>query len=131
MAELTETERQLTARGDIAIIALRAILKALKPAQEVNHNTAVRLQEIQNRQPQGQQTLLSVVLQVVQQTDLTLTESVSLAENTLMELAAFCDENGFENTSESAEKNLFEALRQYSPAYTDKTDEQLRELLGL
>lgn len=130
MEQISERERALIARGDVAITALRALAKVLSNPKETMGKTAEQLNAILARQPQ-QQTLLAVVAEVSNRTYATLHESVEMIENTLLELDSFVENADLQLRTEDAEHNVLEAIRQSSEVYSTKTDEELRNLVGL
>ena len=75
MSTISDKERYLIARGDVAIVALKAVLNILEPTRDTNERTATQLQAVQAKQPQGNVTLLSIVTQVATQTSLSLTSA--------------------------------------------------------
>lgn len=131
MEHISERERMLIARGDVALVTLQAILKAVLPALETNSKTAEQLNAILAKQPSATPTLLSVTAQVATQTTATLQSVVKLVESTNAELTAFEQSAGIADTVKDAENNVLEAIRQCSEFYATKTDEELRKLVGL
>lgn len=130
MEHISERERMLIARGDVALATLQAVLKGLKPTLDTNSKLAEQLNAILARQPQ-QQTLLSITAQVANQTTVTLQSLVSLIETSNAELTAFEQSAGVTDTVGDAERNVLEAIRASSEIYQSKSDEELRQLVGL
>lgn len=130
MSQTSEQERYLIARGDIAIVALKAVLNALTPTLDTNERTATQLQAIQAKQPQGGVTLLSVVSEVTTKTALTLSTTVELVKQTLAELDAFSASTEIA-TDDTAVENVLNAIRESSEVYRNKTDEELKRIIGL
>lgn len=130
MEQISERERMLIARGDVALATLQAVLKGLKPTLDTNSKLAEQLNAILAKQPQ-QQTLLSITAQVANQTTVTLQSLVSLIENSNAELTAFEQSAGVADTIWDAERNVLEAIRASSEVYQSKSDEELRQLVGL
>lgn len=130
MEQISERERMLIARGDVALATLQAVLKGLKPTLDTNSKLAEQLNAILAKQPQ-QQTLLSITAQVANQTTVTLQSLVSLIENSNAELIAFEQSAGVADTIWDAERNVLEAIRASSEVYQSKSDEELRQLVGL
>lgn len=128
---LSDRERFLLARGDLAVVALKAVANALQPAQDTNNRLANQLKAIQAKQPMGQQTLLSVSSEVVSSVDSTLTEAVQMLQSTLAELDAFSQSAELPTTEEFAVQNIIDVIKQSSPAYADKTDDEIKRLAGL
>lgn len=132
MSETSELERLLIARGDVAIACLQAVLRGIKPALDTNRKTAQQLNSVIARQPSDSpSTLLTVTAQVVTQTSSTLTDLVNLIESTSAELKGFVQGAGIEDTIGDAERNVLSAIRQTSDVYGDKSEEDLRKLVGL
>lgn len=129
MNELSELERILITRGDTAIVLLKALRNLLAPALATNTTTFEQLSKIQAKQPQGQQTLLSVVTQVAEKNVETLQTAVETIENTLAELDAFVEQTGVDISTDNAIDNIVEAIRNVSDVYTDKTDEEIKAIL--
>lgn len=129
MNELSELERILITRGDTAIVLLKALRNLLAPALATNTTTFEQLSKIQSKQPQGQQTLLSVVTQVAEKNVETLQTAVETIENTLAELDAFVEQTGVDISTDNAIDNIVEAIRNVSDVYTDKTDEEIKAIL--
>ena len=132
MEELSERERVLLVRGDVAVAALRAVLNSLKPAQATNRTTNQQLQGILAKQPNtGQQTLLSVVAGVTAQMDVTLSSVISTLEQSLHEIGTFTGEDDSIDTTERAVQNVLAGARLSSEVSRTKSDEELRKILGL
>lgn len=130
MEQISERERMLIARGDVALATLQAVLKGLKPTLDTNSKLSEQLNAILAKQPQ-QQTLLSITAQVANQTTVTLQSLVSLIESSNAELTAFEQSAGVADTIWDAERNVLEAIRASSEVYQSKSDEELRQLVGL
>lgn len=130
MEQLSERERALIARGDVAITVLKALVKVLSNPRDTMGKTAEQLNAILARQPQ-QQTLLAVVAEVSNRTYTTLHECVDMIENTLLEIDSFVEQADVNIRTEDAEANVLEGIRQSSEVYTNKTDDELRNLVGL
>lgn len=127
-----EREYVLTARGDIAIISLRAMLNALKPVLETNKITAERLNEIQAKQPVSDKpTLLSIVAQVSSQNVQVLSDVVTTTQNCLDEIDFLSGRTGVDNDPDTALTNLINAIRASSTVHATKTDEEIKKMLGL
>lgn len=131
MEHISERERMLIARGDVALATLQAILKTVTPALETNSKTAEQLNAILAKQPSSQPTLLSITAQVATQTTVSLQAVVNLIESTNAELTAFERSAGIADTVKDAEQNVLEGIRRSSEFYANKTDEELRNLVGL
>lgn len=128
----TEREYVLTARGDIAIISLRAMLNALKPVLETNRLTAERLNEVQAKQPVSDKpTLLSIVAQVSSQNVQVLSDVVTTTQNCLDEIDFLSGRTGVDNDPDTALTNLINAIRASSTVHATKTDEEIKKMLGL
>lgn len=127
-----EREYVLTARGDIAIISLRAMLNALKPVLETNRLTAERLNEIQAKQPVSDKpTLLAIVAQVSSQNVQVLSDVVTTTQNCLDEIDFLSGRTGVDNDPDTALTNLINAIRASSTVHATKTDEEIKKMLGL
>lgn len=128
----TEREYVLTARGDIAIISLRAMLNVLKPVLETNRLTAERLNEIQAKQPVSDKpTLLAIVAQVSNQNVQVLSDVVTTTQNCLDEIDFLSGRTGVDNAPDTALTNLINAIRASSTLHATKTDEEIKKMLGL
>lgn len=122
----------LLVRGDIAIVALTAVLNQLRPAMQVNGTAHAQLKDAQSRQPrQAQQTMLDIVAQVTGNTEQTMRECVTLIEQTLNELSHFSSTQGVENTADAAVENVVKVIKESHPYYRDKTGEEICKELGL
>lgn len=131
MKQISERERMLIARGDVALATLQAVLKTIRPALDTNSKAAEQLNAILARQPSQQQTMLSITAQVTTQTTATLHSVVELIESTNAELTVFEQSAGIADTVGDAERNVLEAIRQSSEFYANKSNEELRVLVGL
>lgn len=130
MSQISERERMLIARGDVALTTLQAVLKVITPALETNSRLADQLNAILAKQPQ-QQTLLSITAQVANQTTIALQTIVELINSSNAELTAFEQTAGVADTIGNAEQNVLDAIRASSEIYQSKSDEELRQLVGL
>lgn len=131
MSTISDKERYLIARGDVAIVTLKAVLNILTPTQETNERAATQLQAVQAKQPPGNVTLLSISTQVATQTALSLSSAVETIKQTLHEIEYFSAETAQSTEDESAVINVLGAIRQSSEIYANKTDEELKQLIGL
>ena len=131
MSTISDKERYLIARGDVAIVALKAILNLLEPTRDTNERTATQLQAVQAKQPQGNVTLLSIVTQVATQTSLSLTSATETIKQALHEIDYFSSETEQENSESSAVSNVINAIRQSSEIYANKSDEEIKQIIGL
>nr|DAT58341.1 MAG TPA: hypothetical protein [Caudoviricetes sp.] len=131
MSTISDKERYLIARGDVAIVALKAVLNLLEPTRDTNERTATQLQAVQAKQPQGNVTLLSIVTQVATQTSLSLTSATETIKQALHEIDYFSSETEQENSESSAVSNVINAIRQSSEIYANKSDEEIKQIIGL
>lgn len=131
MEQISERERMLIARGDVALVTLQAVLNVIKPAMDTNGKTSNQLNAILAKQPSQQPTLLSITAQVTTQTTATLHSVVDIIEQTRAELTAFEEKAGLAELVGDAEQNVLDGIRQSSDFYSDKSDEELRKLVGL
>ena len=123
MSTISDKERYLIARGDVAIVALKAVLNLLEPTRDTNERTATQLQAVQAKQPQGNVTLLSIVTQVATQTSLSLASATETIKQALHEIDYFSSETEQENSESSAVSNVINAIRQSSEIYANKSDD--------
>ena len=134
MTELSERERLLIARGDVAIATMQAVLKALLPAYETNSKTAEQLTAINATATRGnpsQPTLLSITAQVTTKTSAVLYDVIQAIETSNRELKVFAQYAGIEDTVSDAEGNIVNAIRESSEFYRDKSDDEIRKMVGL
>lgn len=131
MSTISDKERYLIARGDVAIVALKAILNILEPTRDTNERTATQLQAVQAKQPQGNVTLLSIVTQVATQTSLSLASATETIKQALHEIDYFSSETEQENSESSAVSNVINAIRQSSEIYANKSDDEIKQIIGL
>ena len=131
MSAISDKERYLIARGDVAIVALKAVLNLLEPTRETNERTATQLQAVQAKQPQGNVTLLSIVTQVATQTSLSLASATETIKQALHEIDYFSSETEQENSESSAVSNVINAIRQSSEIYANKSDDEIKQIIGL
>lgn len=132
MENISEREYILTVRGDIAIIALRAVLNSLYPALETNLKTANQLKSVQaNQPPTNQPTLLSVVTQVADQNSIVLNSVISTIKQCLVEIDFLSGRNDIDNDQDTAITNIVNAIRSCSEVYADKSDEEIKKIIGL
>ena len=131
MSTISDKERYLIARGDVAIVALKAVLNTLEPTRDTNERTATQLQAVQAKQPQGNVTLLSIVTQVATQTSLSLTSATETIKQALHEIDYFSSETEQENSESSAVSNVINAIRQSSEIYANKSDDEIKQIIGL
>lgn len=131
MSTISDKERYLIARGDVAIVALKAVLNLLEPTRETNERTATQLQAVQAKQPQGNVTLLSIVTQVATQTSLSLASATETIKQALNEIDYFSSETEQENSESSAVSNVINAIRQSSEIYANKSDDEIKQIIGL
>lgn len=131
MSTISDKERYLIARGDVAIVALKAVLNLLEPTRDTNERTATQLQAIQAKQPQGNVTLLSIVTQVATQTSLSLASATETIKQALHEIDYFSSETEQENSESSAVSNVINAIRQSSEIYANKSDDEIKQIIGL
>jgi hypothetical protein len=131
MSTISDKERYLIARGDVAIVALKAVLNLLEPTRETNERTATQLQAVQAKQPQGNVTLLSIVTQVATQTSLSLASATETIKQALHEIDYFSSETEQENSESSAVSNVINAIRQSSEIYANKSDDEIKQIIGL
>ncbi len=131
MSTISDKERYLIARGDVAIVALKAVLNLLEPTRDTNERTATQLQTVQAKQPQGNVTLLSIVTQVATQTSLSLASATETIKQALHEIDYFSSETEQENSESSAVSNVINAIRQSSEIYANKSDDEIKQIIGL
>ena len=131
MSTISDKERYLIARGDVAIVALKAVLNLLEPTRDTNERTATQLQAVQAKQPQGNVTLLSIVTQVATQTSLSLASATETIKQALHEIDYFSSETEQENSESSAVSNVINAIRQSSEIYVNKSDDEIKQIIGL
>ena len=131
MSTISDKERYLIARGDVAIVALKAVLNLLEPTRDTNERTATQLQAVQAKQPQGNVTLLSIVTQVATQTSLSLASATETIKQALQEIDYFSSETEQENSESSAVSNVINAIRQSSEIYANKSDDEIKQIIGL
>lgn len=131
MSTISDKERYLIARGDVAIVALKAVLNLLEPTRDTNERTATQLQAVQAKQPQGNVTLLSIVTQVATQTSLSLASATETIKRALHEIDYFSSETEQENSESSAVSNVINAIRQSSEIYANKSDDEIKQIIGL
>jgi len=131
MSTISDKERYLIARGDVAIVALKAVLNLLEPTRDTNERTATQLQAVQAKQPQGNVTLLSIVTQVAAQTSLSLASATETIKQALHEIDYFSSETEQENSESSAVSNVINAIRQSSEIYANKSDDEIKQIIGL
>lgn len=131
MSTISDKERYLIARGDVAIVALKAVLNLLEPTRDTNERTATQLQAVQAKQPQGNVTLLSIVTQVATQTSLSLASAIETIKQALHEIDYFSSETEQENSESSAVSNVINAIRQSSEIYANKSDDEIKQIIGL
>lgn len=131
MSTISDKERYLIARGDVAIVALKAVLNLLEPTRDTNERTATQLQAVQAKQPQGNVTLLSIVTQVATQTLLSLASATETIKQALHEIDYFSSETEQENSESSAVSNVINAIRQSSEIYANKSDDEIKQIIGL
>lgn len=131
MSTISDKERYLIARGDVAIVALKAVLNLLEPTRDTNERTATQLQAVQAKQPQGNVTLLSIVTQVATQTSLSLASATETIKQALYEIDYFSSETEQENSESSAVSNVINAIRQSSEIYANKSDDEIKQIIGL
>lgn len=131
MSTISDKERYLIARGDVAIVALKAVLNLLEPTRDTNERTATQLQAVQAKQPQGNVTLLSIVTQVATQTSLSLASATETIKQALHEIDYFSSKTEQENSESSAVSNVINAIRQSSEIYANKSDDEIKQIIGL
>lgn len=131
MSTISDKERYLIARGDVAIVALKAVLNLLEPTRDTNERTATQLQAVQAKQPQGNVTLLSIVTQVATQTSLSLASATETIKQALHEIDYFSSETEQENSESSAVSNVINAIRQSSEIYANKSYDEIKQIIGL
>lgn len=131
MSTISDKERYLIARGDVAIVALKAVLNLLEPTRDTNERTATQLQAVQAKQPQGNVTLLSIVTQVATQTSMSLASATETIKQALYEIDYFSSETEQENSESSAVSNVINAIRQSSEIYANKSDDEIKQIIGL
>lgn len=131
MSTISDKERYLIARGDVAIVALKAVLNLLEPTRDTNERAATQLQAVQAKQPQGNVTLLSIVTQVATQTSLSLASATETIKQALHEIDYFSSETEQENSESSAVSNVINAIRQSSEIYANKSDDEIKQIIGL
>lgn len=131
MPTISDKERYLIARGDVAIVALKAVLNLLEPTRDTNERTATQLQAVQAKQPQGNVTLLSIVTQVATQTSMSLASATETIKQALYEIDYFSSETEQENSESSAVSNVINAIRQSSEIYANKSDDEIKQIIGL
>ena len=131
MSTISDKERYLIARGDVAIVALKAVLNLLEPTRDTNERTATQLQAVQAKQPQSNVTLLSIVTQVATQTSLSLASATETIKQALHEIDYFSSETEQENSESSAVSNVINAIRQSSEIYANKSDDEIKQIIGL
>lgn len=131
MSTISDKERYLIARGDVAIVALKAVLNLLEPTRDTNERTATQLQAVQAKQPHGNVTLLSIVTQVATQTSLSLASATETIKQALHEIDYFSSETEQENSESSAVSNVINAIRQSSEIYANKSDDEIKQIIGL
>lgn len=90
---VTEMERVLRARGDVAVVALQAMRSTLQPMLETNITVQQHLTKILERQPQTG-TLLNIIADVTTTNVNILRETVEQINQVLSEINMFMDGTG-------------------------------------
>lgn len=132
MEELSERERTLLVRGDVAMSVLKAVLNQLTPANATALNTVQQLKKVAEKSPTtGQPTLLSVVTQVNEQMQSTLNEVITFVELALKNIDEFTGEEFTDELAKRSVANVLAGARISSESLSDKSDEELKQILGL
>lgn len=130
MNDTTERERFLQARGDVALVALKALLNTIEPMLNTNSILKDQLDKILERQTQTG-TLLHIVGDVISQNVMILRTLKEQSAQTLDEVQSFVEQSGESVTMDTALENVIDAIRKSSVVYSSKTDEEIKKLMGL
>lgn len=126
----TLIERQLQARGDVAIVALKAMVTALKPMVETNTTVQQHLAKILERQPQTG-TLLNIIADVVAGNVTTLSEVVHQSAQVLAEIESFMESVEADVQVESAIDNVVLAIKSVSDFHRQMDNDEIKKQMGL
>lgn len=130
MNDITERERFLQARGDVALVALKSLLNTVEPMLNTNSILKDQLDKILERQTQTG-TLLHIVGDVISQNVMILRTLKEQSAQTLAEVQSFVEQSGESVTIDTALENVIDAIRRSSVVYESKTDEEIKKLMGL
>lgn len=125
---VTEMERVLRARGDVAVVTLQAMRSTLQPMLETNITVQQHLTKILERQPQTG-TLLNIIADVTTTNVNILRETVEQINQVLSEINTFMDGTGAQ--VDDAIDNVIAAIKTVSDFHRDLSDDEIKRQIGL
>lgn len=121
-------------RGDLAVVALRAVRGSAQQGQVRLLTVVERLQKLNMpmETEDGRPTIGRVLLDELAVINETLTSAFSVADTTMKELDALYENYNFGSGSvEQSVDNVVHRIKLYNPRYKAMTDEDVKKELGL
>lgn len=125
---VTEMERVLKARGDVAVVALQSMQTVLQPMLETNITVQQHLTKILERQPQTG-TLLNIIADVTTTNVNILRETTQQLHQVLSEINTFMDGTGAQ--VDDAIDNVIAAIKTVSDFHRGLSDDEIKRQMGL
>lgn len=121
------------ARGDIAVVSLKAIRSASQNAQIRLLTMVDRLQKMNLPMvtEDGKPTVANVIMDELGIVNAVLTDIFAITNTVTEEMTALAEQHGVARTVDDTVKDIVDKIRQSIPAYVHKSDDQIRQEFGL
>ena len=128
-----EQNRAVQARGDLAITAMQAVRSASQNAQIRLLTTVQRLQKIKMpmQTEDGKPTIGNIILTELDLLNQMIADIYAIANTVVLEMDALAEQHGVARSHEDTIKDVVSYIQQSSPAYANKTEDEIREEFGL
>lgn len=121
------------ARGDIAVVSLKAIRSASQNAQIRLLTMVDRLQKMNlpMTTEDGKPTVANVIMDELGIVNAVLTDIFAITNTVTEEMTALAEQHGVARTMDETVKDIVNKIKLSIPVYADKTDDQIRQEFGL
>lgn len=128
-----EQNRAVQARGDLAITAMQAVRSASQNAQVRLLTTVQRLQKIKMpmQTEDGKPTIGNIILTELDLLNQMIADIYAIANTVVLEMDALAEQHGVARSHEDTIKDVVSYIQQSSPAYANKTEDEIRKEFGL
>lgn len=128
-----EQNRAVQARGDLAITAMQAVRSASQNAQIRLLTTVQRLQKIKMpmQTEDGKPTIGNIILTELDLLNQMIADIYAIANTVVLEMDALAEQHGVARSHEDTIKDVVSYIQQSSPAYANKTEDEIRKEFGL
>lgn len=129
----TDTYDIVLARGDLAMVSLQAIRSATQNAQIRLLSTVNRLQKMKLpvTTDDGKPTVASAIMTEMEIVNTVLTDVFAIANTVVEEINALAEQHNVARPLDETIAAVVGYIRQTSPIYADKTDDEIRKGFGL